>query len=65
MKSIGTLPIETERLLLRRMLRSDAEDIYETFASDPMVTRYLSWKAHSSIAVTRAYVSSILKALKG
>lgn len=39
----GTLEIETERVLLRRFVESDAEDIFHNWASDSSVTRYLSW----------------------
>ncbi len=40
--------LETERLLLRRFRPEDAERIYECWASDAEVTRYLSWFPHES-----------------
>lgn len=64
MKNIGTVPIETERLLLRRVVKADADDIFSNWASDPLVTRYMTWKTHESVAVTRCYVASLLRALK-
>lgn len=36
--------IETERLVLRVPVMEDAAAILETYARDPQVTRYLSWK---------------------
>ncbi|HBX89487.1 MAG TPA: N-acetyltransferase [Marinilabiliaceae bacterium] len=58
----GTLEIETERVLLRRFVESDAEDIFHNWASDSSVTRYLSWQAHSSIDVSKEILASWLKA---
>lgn len=47
--------IETERLVLRRMRADDAEDMYE-YASDPEVTRYLTWFPHPDSRYTRDYL---------
>jgi ribosomal-protein-alanine N-acetyltransferase len=48
--------IETERLLLRPPAPEDAEPIFERYASDAEVTRYLRWPRHTSIQDTRAFV---------
>ena len=53
MNKAGTQKIETKRLLLRRFKIEDAEDMYNNWASDPEVTRYLTWPTHSSVDVTR------------
>lgn len=47
--------IETERLTLRRMYPSDAEDMFE-YAHLEDVTRYLLWSPHPSLAHTREYL---------
>ena len=49
--------LETERLLLRRIRREDAQRIYDCWASAPEVTRYLTWQPHASVAVTEAIVA--------
>lgn len=49
--------IETERLLLRRPKRSDAQAVFHRYASDREVTRYLSWPTHRSVADTLAFLS--------
>lgn len=49
--------IETERLLLRRPKRSDAQAVFHRYASDREVTRYLSWPTHRSIADTLAFLA--------
>lgn len=48
--------IETARLLLRRPRTSDADAIFSRYASDPEVTRYLSWPRHESVRETRIFV---------
>lgn len=49
--------IETERLLLRRPKRSDAQEVFHRYASDREVTRYLSWPTHRSVADTLAFLA--------
>ncbi len=42
--------IETPRLLLRKPLLEDASGVFESYAADPEVTRFLTWRPHSSMA---------------
>lgn len=53
MNHAGTVPIETERLLLRPLRVEDAEKMYTGWASDPEVVKYLTWPVHSGPEVTR------------
>ena len=39
----GTIKIETDRLILRRFTIDDAPDMFKNWASDPEVTKFLSW----------------------
>jgi ribosomal-protein-alanine N-acetyltransferase len=39
--------LETARLILRRPRAADAPVIYERYASDPEVTRWLGWPRHT------------------
>ncbi len=48
----GTQNIETERLLLRRFSLEDVEAMYRNWASDPEVTKFLTWPPHGSADVT-------------
>lgn len=57
MKHIGTKVIETRRLILRPFTMEDARPMFDNWASDPEVTKFLTWPAHSSVDVT----SMILK----
>lgn len=52
MKHCGTEYIETERLILRRLVESDAEAMYKNWASDKEVTKFLMWQPHEDISVT-------------
>ncbi len=49
----GTQVIKTPRLLLRRFQVSDAGHVFENWANDEVVTKFLTWKPHGSIAVTQ------------
>jgi len=57
MNLIGTKTIETDRLILRRFTLEDAERMFENWASDPEVTKYLTWEAHASVEDTRSILS--------
>ncbi len=52
----GTVPLETERLILRRFTMDDIDDMYQNWASDPEVTRYLSWLPHGNRAITQRVI---------
>ena len=48
-KHKGTRTIETGRLILRQALREDADAMFRNWASDPEVTRYLTWPTYQSV----------------
>ena len=48
----GTTPIETKRLILRRFQKEDAPHMYRNWASDPEVTKFLTWPTHQNADVT-------------
>jgi [ribosomal protein S5]-alanine N-acetyltransferase len=53
-------PLETPRLLLRKVRLSDAADIF-AFASDPAVARYTTWPPHPTVVATEAFVRELLQ----
>ena len=53
----GTKKLKTDRLLLRRFELSDAEDMFKNWATNPNVTRFLTWQPHGSIEVTRGILT--------
>lgn len=58
MENKGTRVIETQRLLLRPFVLSDAEAMYRNWASDTEVTRFLTWPGHPNVEFTRAVLES-------
>ncbi|NOQ84708.1 MAG: GNAT family N-acetyltransferase [Myxococcales bacterium] len=54
--------LETTRLVLRRPTIEDAETAFESYASDPKITRYLTWTPHTSPAQTREYFQQAIDA---
>lgn len=47
----------TARLRFAAPTAADAEPMYERYASDPAVTRFLSWPRHQCVADTRVFVA--------
>jgi [ribosomal protein S5]-alanine N-acetyltransferase len=52
MRHKGTITLETDRLILRRLTIHDANAVFRNWASDPEVTKYLTWPTHKSIEVS-------------
>ena len=50
--------IRTERLLLRPLVQSDAEDVFE-WVSDPVVNRYLPYSLYKNIPQVEAWIASL------
>jgi ribosomal-protein-alanine N-acetyltransferase len=54
----GTLPLETERLILRQISPQDAHDVY-VWMSDPEVCKYERWQTHTSVEWTGGYIREV------
>src|SRR4029077_17381087 len=50
------------RLILRPISPADAAPIFDTYAQDPDVSRFLTWRPHRTLAETEAYVARCLAA---
>lgn len=50
--------LETERLILRPLELSDAEDIYERWIQDENVSRYMRWSSDQTLDQTREWIQS-------
>ena len=57
----GTQTIETPRLILRRARQEDAEPMFHNWASDPEVTKFLTWPTHSNTAVSEMVIGGWLQ----
>lgn len=45
--------LSTERLVLRKLVIGDANSIFNNWANDPEVTKYMTWNAHKSVEDTK------------
>ncbi|MBE5961535.1 MAG: GNAT family N-acetyltransferase [Lachnospiraceae bacterium] len=54
MKHKGTKYLETSRLILRPFTKEDAPAMYQNWASDEEVTKYLMWPVHKDISVSES-----------
>ncbi len=58
---IGTQEIKTDRLILRRFKPEDAEAMFNTWANDERVTRFLTWEPHGTLEVTEYIIDLWVK----
>ena len=60
---LGSLPIETDRLIIRNIEPKDVFDMYE-YSSIPEVSEFLLWNPHLNIETTEGYISSLQERYK-
>lgn len=58
-ESFSFMPLETQRLRIRQLTLSDAQDIYFVSSSDD-VSRYVLWDTHRSISDSRAFIRQLI-----
>jgi len=49
--------IETSRLRLRRLSEADAQVVFDRWATDPDVTRYMSWPRHRTLDDSLSFIA--------
>lgn len=54
--------IATSRLLLRMPRLSDAGPLFDSYAGDPDIPRYMTWIAHTNASETEAFLGACLSA---
>lgn len=54
----GTVRLETERLVLRRFTVDDADAMFQNWANDPKVTKFLTWQPHGRVDVTKGVLAN-------
>lgn len=64
MKNKGTIVLETERLILRKFKIEDAQNMFGNWASNPNVTKYLTWGPHESVEITKLIINDWLNGYK-
>ena len=56
MRKLGSIELETKRLLLRRFVVEDAKAMFENWASDRDNLKYVTWDPHTNPQVTQASI---------
>jgi len=56
----GTVTLETERLILRKFNEKDAPAVFQNWASDDAVTKFLTWPTHKAVEQSAGYVEFCL-----
>jgi [ribosomal protein S5]-alanine N-acetyltransferase len=51
-----TPKLETDRLLLRPFKTDDAQEVFECWESDPVVSKYMLWTSHNDINKTKEWI---------
>lgn len=59
-KTKKTLPIEFEDFTLRAFKLEDAQDMFDNYCSDDLVTKYVNWFTHKNVEETKDYLKSFL-----
>lgn len=52
--------LRTDRLLLRTPVIEDADAIFDEYAADPEVTRYLTWAPHRELATVAEFLQTLI-----
>lgn len=60
MKHLGTVRLETPRLILRRFTKEDGQAMFDNWCSDDEVTKYLTWPTHKNIDDTMCFLNYLL-----
>ena len=58
MEHKGTVTLNTNRLILRRITLDDASNMFNNWASNKNVTKYMTWDGHKSVEETKMIISS-------
>lgn len=56
----GTIPLHTERLLLRRFRPGDEEAMFQGWLCDPEAAKFMRWASYSSVEEARLFLEELL-----
>jgi len=59
MNHCSTEYIETNRLILRQFKVEDAKNMYNNWASDDEVTKFLTWPTYANVLESKEVIGSI------
>lgn len=52
----GTIQLETERLILRKLKLEDSAEVFRNWTSDDEVSKYMRWTTHKSVEDTKQWL---------
>lgn len=64
MNHLGTKVLETQRLILRPFNENDAQAVFDNWASDDEVTKYLTWPTHQCVEHSLGYMKYCVQAYR-
>lgn len=64
MNHVGTVIIETKRLILRQFTEKDATAAFRNWTSDEKVTEFLRWPTHESVEITQSILKEWINSYK-
>ena len=59
-----SLTLESNRLWLRPPELEDAESMFEHYGRHPEVSKFMSWKAHKNIEMTREWIADAMEKIE-
>lgn len=57
MERQGTKTLESDKLILRKFRIDDAQAMYENWANDSEVTKYLPWSTHETVEISKNVIN--------
>ena len=57
MEDLGTKKLKTDRLILRPFIIEDTDAMYNNWASDTEVTKYLMWPHHKTVEISHTVLA--------
>lgn len=60
LKYLGNPKLQTERLILRKLEITDANDVF-SYAKDPEVAKYVTWEPHKSVEDTKGFINCTIE----
>ena len=61
MKDLGTQTIETNRLILRKARPEDAQAMFDNWAREDIVTKYMTWPTYTSVQEAEWRIAYLLE----